>query len=409
MTAAAWGIDEGYHDVSGTWHQAPEQTIRAFLAAMHARDRVDDGPPPPSRPTWVVRPGAAEPLLNQCDLTLEDGTVLPHLDHLPPDLPLGYHCLRPVADGPVTQLLVSPGRCHLPDGLRIWGWAVQLYAARSGGSWGIGDLADLRAIADWTNQRGGRVLVINPLHAATPVAPTEPSPYFPSSRVFRNPLYLRVEEVDGAASLGDRLDGLARQGRALNQQRLIDRDEVLRLKLDALDHLWASAGCDDERFERFRAERGGALRAFATYCVLAERHGPDWHDWPGELRHPESPAIRGAHREHADRIRFHEWLQWLLDEQLARAGTVGIVQDLAIGFDDGGADAWMWQDWVASGVTVGAPPDEFNTLGQDWGLPPFVPWKLRGWGYGPYIETIRAVLRHAGGLRVDHVMGLFRL
>jgi 4-alpha-glucanotransferase len=144
--------------------------------------------------------------------------------------------------------------------------------------------------------------------------------------------------------------------------------------------------------------------------MLAEIHGGGWQNWPAELHHPNSPAVKRFARTHADRVRFHSWVQWLIDEQLAKSSyTLALMQDLPIGVDAGGADGWAWQDVFAKGVAVGAPPDKFNTAGQDWGLPPFVPYKLRAAGYEPFIETIRATLRHAGGLRIDHVLGLFRL
>jgi 4-alpha-glucanotransferase len=205
---------------------------------------------------------------------------------------------------------------------------------------------------------------------------------------------------------------LARRGRALNRDREIDRDAVFRLKYDALDRIWRRVrGHEDRAFARFQAEQAG-LEQFAVYCALAERHGPNWREWPQPLRHPASSAVRGAARERstADRVLFHQWLQFQVDRQLARASAVmPVMQDLPIGFDASGADAWAFQDVLADGISVGAPPDEFNTKGQDWGLPPFVPDKLRRAGYEPFVQTIRACLRHAGGLRIDHVMGLFRL
>src|SRR6185503_8410019 len=125
---------------------------------------------------------------------------------------------------------------------------------------------------------------------------------------------------------------------------------------------------------------------------------------------PESSEVKKFQKVEANRVRFHEWLQWLLDDQVRRAGSqIGLMHDLPIGFDPGGADAWVWQDLLAQGATVGAPPDEFSADGQNWGLPPFVPHKLRAAAYNPFIETVRATLRHGRGLRIDHVMGLFRL
>ncbi|MDQ3106326.1 MAG: 4-alpha-glucanotransferase, partial [Actinomycetota bacterium] len=153
-----------------------------------------------------------------------------------------------------------------------------------------------------------------------------------------------------------------------------------------------------------------SLHHFAVHCALAGEHGGDWRQWPPDLRHPTTFEVRQYAESHRRKVEFHAWLQWLLDGQLRAAGaTIGLMQDLAIGCDPGGADAWIWQDVLAPGISVGAPPDEYNTQGQDWGLPPFDPWKLRDAAYEPFVETVRAGFRHAGGIRFDHVMGLFRL
>ena len=163
-------------------------------------------------------------------------------------------------------------------------------------------------------------------------------------------------------------------------------------------------------FDRYRAEQGETLQRFATFCVLAERHGGGWKNWPGKFQHPASPPIQEFAARHHRRVRFFEWLQWLLDVQLARAAReLPLMLDLPVGINPDGFDAWLWQDSLALNASVGAPPDEFNTLGQNWGLPPFIPHRLRASGYEPFRQTIRAMLRHARGLRVDHVMGLFRL
>ncbi|MGH9150265.1 MAG: 4-alpha-glucanotransferase, partial [Acidimicrobiales bacterium] len=160
----------------------------------------------------------------------------------------------------------------------------------------------------------------------------------------------------------------------------------------------------------YRADQGDPLQRYATFCALAEVHGPRGRDWPADVRHPGNPDVGRFAAHRAERVDFHCWLQWLIDTQLARAGsTIALVADLAVGADPEGADAWLWQDWLAPGVTVGAPADEFNQRGQDWALPPFDPWKLRAARYEPFIQALRAGFRHAGGLRVDHVMGLFRL
>ena len=374
-------------------------------------DARRDAPPPAAGPL-VHRRGQPLPALEgPVELVLEDGAVLRADGRLPPDLPLGYHEVRPLDGRPARRLIVAPARCFLPEELRTWGWAIQLYALRSRSSWGIGDLADLRHFADWSaGSLGAGTVVLNPLHATLPIVPQEPSPYFPSSRRYRNPLYLRVEEAPGAVDAALDVERLAAAGRALNAERRIDRDAVFRLKMTALGQLWTRRGPDAPVFARYRAREGAGLEAFATFCALAEHHGSGWRRWPVEHRHPAAPAVARFAAERAERVAFHGWVQWLLDEQLARAGqALRLVTDLAIGFDGEGADAWAWQDVLARGVTVGAPPDAFAPDGQDWGLPPFVPHRLRAADYGPFVETVRAGLRHAGGMRVDHVMGLFRL
>jgi 4-alpha-glucanotransferase len=408
MSTDAWGIEDGYWDIEGRWHETAEPTRRALRVAMGGLSDVAD-PPPASRPVWFVRHGTTPSIERPAELLLEDGTSVRASSALPPDLPLGYHDLLPSDGGPTTRLIVTPDRCHLPVGLRTWGWSAQLYAARSRDSWGIGDLGDLATLAHWSAALGAGVLAINPLHAAQPCVPQEPSPYFPSSRRFRNPLYLRIEDVPGFSSSDGSLAIAAEAGRALNDERVIDRDRVYELKLSALELLWSTFQ-EHPAFDAYVARGGSALRQFGVYCALAERHGSGWTTWPSEFRRPDSPGVtRFAAAQH-QRIRFHCWLQWLLDEQLAAAGAeVPLLGDLAIGFDPNGADAWVWQDTIALGVRVGAPPDAFNADGQDWGLPPFVPWKLRAVGYEPLVQTLRAALAHCGALRIDHVMGLFRL
>ncbi len=408
MATDAWGIEDGYWDVAGRWHATPEETRQILRAAMGGHVDVED-PPPRSRPVWFVRYGAAEAIERPAELVLEDGTELRAFSALPPDLPLGYHDLHPSDGGPTTRLIIVPDRCHLPADLRTWGWTVQLYAARSRLSWGIGDLADLRRLATWSAGHGAGMIALNPLHAALPLVAQEPSPYFPSSRRYRSPLYLRVEEVPGWNDVDDLLRAAATAGRALSAQRRIDRDAVYELKLAALERLWAGFD-DDPGFDAYCDAQDPALRRYAVFCALAEHHGAGWRSWPAEHRHPGAPGVARFALAHADRVRFHCWLQWLLDQQVAGVGAVlPVVNDIAIGVDPNGADGWSWQDVFAHGVRVGAPPDEFNTQGQDWGLPPLVPWKLRAAGYAPFAQTVRAALAHAGGIRIDHVMGLFRL
>ena len=401
---AAWGIAPGYHDITGRWVEPEPDTVRLVLDAMRA-----EGWAPPPSPVRIVEQGTPLDLGEAHELTTEDGAALPEVHVLPPDLPPGYHRLRRLEDGHGRRLIVSPRTCHLPEELRAWGWAVQLYAVRSRASWGFGDLADLRELARWSSGLGAGVVLLNPLHAALPTPPQQPSPYYPSSRRFRNPLYIRVEEVPGADRLGERLPALAEAGRDLDASRLIDRDRVLELKMAALEEIFAGFGTS-EGFERYLLEQGPDLLDYATFCAISETLRDPWQVWPEELRHPARPGVARFREAHSRRVRLHEWLQWILDEQLRRAAApIGLIHDLAVGVRPDGADAWLWQDQFAQRVTVGAPPDPFNAAGQDWGVPPFDPWRLRSAGYQPFIDTIRAAFRHGVGLRVDHVMGLFRL
>jgi 4-alpha-glucanotransferase len=376
-------------------------------------DDADSVPPDPWD-VWVVRRGEHAPLMGPVVIRLEHGGER-HADGvLPADLPLGYHDLHPLADGrpreQPTRLIVSPGIAAPPPDRPAWGLAVQLYAARSEASWGVGDLADLRELGALAHRLGARTLLVNPLDAATPTTPRDASPYYPSSRRFREPLYLAIEDVPGIATTpGVAL--LAAEARALNAQRTIDRDEVGRLKHRALELLWeARAGRDDEPgFGAYRSEQGPSLASFATFCALAESLGGGWRSWPPEYRDASSRAVTRFSREHEDRVRFHAWVQWLLDEQLRRAGdAIGVLRDLPVGFDPDGADAWAWRELLALDVSIGAPPDQLGPEGQSWRLPPFVPWRLQAAAYAPIVHTLRSAFRHAAGLRIDHVLGLFR-
>jgi len=392
-------VGETYTDAFGRERMVAPDARAAVVAALGPEDESSDA-------VAIARPGA--PLPAPGELILEDGSVLGRVESVPADAPFGYHRLR--RDGGEEQLIVTgPGRCHLPPDLRAWGWAIQLATTRSRDSWGIGDLADLRELGAWSASAGAGFLAVGPLGAPNPGPEPEPSPYYPSTRRFGNPLLLRIEEIPGAERIGHELADLAAAGRALNEARRVDRARVAARKMDALERVWRST-TDRAAFEAWRAERGTSLEHWAVFVVLTELFGADWQRWPEPYRDPSGPGVARAAAEHADRVSFHAWVQWCFDVQL-RAASVPLMRiaDMPVGVDPGGFDAWDWQDQLALDVSVGAPPDRFNAAGQDWGLPPFIPSRLRAAAYRPFIQTIHAQLRHAGGLRIDHVLGLFRL
>lgn len=397
VPGAAESVPASYRDAFGKVRDISPSARAAVARAMGVE-------PDPVPPVVVARRGAA--LDRRGELTLEDGTALGMLDAVPRDAPFGYHVLR-LPDGAQQTLITGPGRCHLPDGLRDWGWAIQLAATRSGASWGIGDLGDLRDLAIWSADVGAGFVAVGPLNAPNPGPNPDPSPYFPSTRRFGNPIHLRVDDVPGASAAGP--EDLARAGRALNDGALVDRPAALELKLRALGRIW-EAGTDRATFESWRREQGEPLEHWSTFVVLCERLGTDWRSWPEAYRRPTPAVLAEAARDQAERVAFHAWVQWCFDLQLRTAsGPVRRIADMPVGVDPGGFDAWDWQDDFAPGLTIGVPPDRFNLAGQDWGMPAFSLAALRRAAYRPFIETLRAQLRHAGGLRIDHVLGLFRL
>lgn len=443
--AAAYGVATAYQDWADRSVPVAPAAVVAALAAME----VDASTPAAVHaaldqaeaarwqrllpPTVVVRGGSGEVVLHASTVPtltveLEGGDVL-QVDASPrpgehredrtewtvalPPLPLGWHRLRATAAAERAEctLIVAPARLELPAGLdRTWGWMAQLYSLRSAGSWDIGDYHDLRSVLEWSAARGAGAVLLNPVHAETPVCPLTVSPYSPSSRRFRSPTYLRVADAAEYAAAGPALQAQVDRLRPPTSPDRIDRDAAWTAKQAALELLWPLARRD--RLAQFRAERGAELEQFALFCALAEEHGVPWQSWPSGLRRPDGPDVAAASAAAAERVDFWCWVQLLVDEQLAGLGAdmaVGVVHDLAVGVDAGGADAWALQDALALGTTIGAPPDSFNQNGQDWGLPPWRPDRLRELGYAPFRDVVRGVLRHAGGLRVDHVMGLFRL
>ncbi|MGI5511541.1 4-alpha-glucanotransferase [Streptomyces sp. CA-106131] len=402
------------------------EAVRSALAARETelRERLL----PPTVVCWGGQPPAALASLpkgTRLRIETEQGETRASAEQLPP----GVHALRVTApDGRTADahLVAAPARLPAPPA-RSYGLLVQLYSLLSRRSWGMGDLGDLAELTAWAGRALGAGFVqVNPLHAAVPGAPTDPSPYRPSSRRFPDPVHLRVEEVpefpyvedqDRLRTLLERAAG-ARES-VLEKGQLIDRDAVWEIKREALELIHAVPLGPGRRaaYADFLAQEGEVLEDHATWSALAEVYGSDWHSWPSRLRDPRSPETARARAELMDRVDFHSRLAWLTDAQLGTvqrtardAGmAVGLIHDLAVGVHPGGADAWAQQEYLAAGMSVGAPPDAFNARGQDWGLPPWRPDRLAASGYAPYRRLLRALLRHAGALRIDHVMGLFRL
>jgi len=470
--ATACGVATEYWDWRGEYVDVPESTVVAVLLALGV-----DAPTPTAAGAELARLDAERwhrmlppCLVRRADDTrastfwvhvshgdpalvhveLEDGTrrevwqldrwVDPNeLDgaligeatfELPTDLPLGWHTVHATSNDRQAEavLVVVPARVEFPAELRqrqTWGWLTQLYQVRSRTSWGFGDLSDLAELISWSgSELGAGFVLVNPVHTAAPAPPIEPSPYLPMTRRFVNPLYLSIESIPECAQLSAadraRVAALATPLQARGgPEDLIDRDVVWAAKKEALELLHA-AGRSPARqsaFGAYLAREGVGLLDFATWCALVEVHGPEWMTWPEPLRNPATPAVADERERLANRVEFHAWLQWLIDEQLADVAAsaaaagmpLGVIHDLAVGVHPGGADSWALQDVLAIGASVGAPPDAFTQHGQDWSQPPWKPRQLAERGYAPYRDMIRQALRHGAGLRVDHVMGLFRL
>ena len=465
--ARAYGVTVDYRDQSGELRRSSDEAIRRVLASLGAdtsdasaiarsleqRDLRDwrralppvvvavgghyahvwaHVPHGTSVRLWIEleEGGIVEPV--QSNRWVEpreiDGNLIGEATFvIPADIPLGWHTIKALTDdGPAeSTLVVTPGRLHPPalsSEERMWGLTAQIYSVRSRRSWGVGDLADLADLAAWSgHDLGADFVLVNPLHAVSLTAPITPSPYLPATRRFPNPIYLRIEQIPEYAYLdgADRKEvrRLGKRWRRLDGG-LIDRDGVWAAKSAALDvirRVPLTPG-RQARYDAYVEGEGSGLVDFATWCALAEELGPRWRDWPEGLRHPASPDVSAWRSEHADRVERHLWLQWLLDEQMEATQEAavevgmraGIIHDLAVGVDLDGADAWALQGVLATGVSVGCPPDMYNQLGQDWAQPPWLPDALEDAAYIPYRDMLRTILRHAGGIRVDHILGLFR-
>ncbi len=369
---------------------------------------------------------------------------------LPFALASGYHRLEidAAAEGletegsqhSVMRLIVVPSACYLPPALtgdgRVWGLAVQLYALRSQRNWGIGDFADLKSVVEFAAQAGAGFVGSSPLHALFPCDPEQASPYSPSSRRSLNVLFLDVEGIvefnecePARNTVGE--PGFQAHLRTLRASELVNYEKVSALKLQILELLYSHfrthhLDLDSQRaraFRTFQAQRGQALWNQALFEALQEHfshidssiHG--WHQWSQKYQDPSSATVAAFATENVARIEFYAYLQWNAELQLAAVGQrslelglgVGLYQDIAVGVAADGAECWAEQALYARHTYIGAPADEYNTLGQDWGLPPLIPQRLYAAAYAPFIETLRENMRHCGALRLDHVMGLMRL
>ncbi|HUG24049.1 malto-oligosyltrehalose synthase [Piscinibacter sp.] len=355
-------------------------------------------------------------------------------------LPAGYHRFSVDGCAGDTLLIAAPPRCYRPPALgdngRVWGPAVQVYALRSERQWGMGDFGDLARLAEQAAARGADIVGLNPMHALFAHNPAHASPYSPSSRLRLNVLYVDVEaiedfrECDAAQRRVRSAEFQSRLAR-LRDAEFVDYPGVAAAKFEILELLYAhfrehhlAPGTPrGAAFRAFQRDRGQALHRHAIYEALqAHFHAADasvwgWPKWPPAYHDPESDAVARFAQEQLERVEYHAYLQWQADRQLARAAehcrvgglAIGLYLDLAVSVDRAGSDTWAHQDCYALGASVGAPSDEFNPAGQAWGLPPLRPDRLREHGYGVFIETLRETMRHAGAVRIDHVMGLMRL
>ena len=390
---SARGVQPSFFDAFDVERQIPDDTLEWLYDEFSS---ISDTPSP-----IIATPGRWHPDLHG-RIRLSDGREFDIDGTLPID-GIGYHTLR-TPDGASRLVLGAPERLATPP--RTFGWSIQLYDARTDGSWGIGDFADLTRLCRLAARGGAGFVLVCPLHAGNLGPHPMSSPYSPSSREWLQVLYISVDAIRTDVDLSD----LRARGKALNADRIIDRSAVWALKREALRRIWDAQGRDGGTLcNDWVAQQGEDLRMFAAFMAMSEEFGLPWQTW--EWQHPDEPGARAWMEAHHDEIAFHSWLQWLADKQLGRASRQGvdIVADIAVGFDGGGFDAWRWQDILVFDAEVGCPPDRHNRDGQRWGLPAFSPTGLAAANFLPFIRMVRSALRYAKGLRIDHVMQLWRL
>ena len=467
--AAEAGLYADYWDISGQHHVTTPETARLLLGALglpadtdldvrrsleeiEAKRTARHLPPvmvfregdalnipltlgtsdPDTPLQWTVTEENGAKVDGELYLSREAGCIL----QLDVRLPCGYHLLSidSVDEAPMS-LIVAPRQCYLPmdiaAGRHVYGLTAQLYSLRSVRNWGIGDFRDLGDLAAWAAGQGAATVVLNPFHALFLTDPESASPYYASSRQFLNPLYLALDEIEDFAECEAARARIAEPGfaEALDHLRAsdsIDYGTVSRLKREILELLFASFRTrhmnrtGDERaidLHKFRARQGEALASFALFEALSEKfETPHWQAWPAGYRGPGAAQAREFARQHHPRLEFFQYLQWQCDRQLEAAAdkarrngmNIGLCRDLAVGCPVAGADGWRASDLYVDGARFGAPPDAFNPSGQEWGLAPMHPHRLRAQRYQPFIDLLRANMRHSGALRIDHVMWIAR-
>ncbi len=449
------GIAIDWQDAAGHARRVEADTLRAILSAfglpcmtslqcdesaarLRETERVVNAPPlliarcgEPVPLPWLGGRGRLPYRLQWEDGDTHDGHVAAgsggDVPRLPPLTRPGYHSLE-IGGGSLT-IAVAPPRCHeLPDRARQWGLTVQLYGLRREHDGGLGDFGALVELARAAAPLGAQALAVSPIHAMFAARPAQYSPYSPSNRVWYNVAHVDPAMCCGTPAVREAVASLAlSSGFARRESRqLVAWAPAVRARLRVLRYLFARrdqwlSRAQGASLNAFRDAGGASLEHHARFEMLHARlrreHGDDWRRWPVDVRAPESPQVERSAREHRDEVAFHVFLQWLAREGLATAQhaardagmTIGLLADLAIGVDPAGSECWRHSADMLSGVALGSPPDPFNPLGQSWGLSTFAPWALRQRGYRTFIDMLRAALAHAGGVRIDHVLGLARL
>lgn len=461
------GITLGYEDNERNWKKAAPQTMRALLASMGIPAETHEeiiaslktlkeepwrSPLPPvlaldesetqngpvalsvhlpedrvgSNITFVLQPENGSTIEITGTLETENITETREIDgvtiaRLTVSLNLpngtGFYSLR-VKDNDdcETTLILAPDKAFLPvdmhAGKPVWGVSTMFSELISEANWGMGDIRDLEAMGDEAAAAGASLVGINPIHSLHDPR-WQFCPYFPSSRIFKNPVILAIEDIPGfdeCAAIQDFMEKHATELNRLRNEALVDIGAVFALKQRAMEILYQNRPPDTD-FEAYCADKGDILERFALFNVLREQDRFD------EFERPDSPGIEEFAAQNRNRINFFKWQQWLIDRQLERASAsaketglkYGFYGDLAVGMDRGGADAWIFRDCVFPDAEIGAPPDALGPLGQKWGTTAFTPKGLRDRGYKPFKQMLESAMQDFGVLRLDHAMSLMRL